>query len=73
MSQHVLLAGASIHACKHSGHHLVMYEENSTLLNAILSPLLDLVLNHIKGASKPQIVNVDSDKEHVKMVLRIID
>lgn len=34
----ISLLGVSIHACKHSGHHLVTYKEDITLLDAILSP-----------------------------------
>lgn len=47
-----------------------MYEEDSTLFSVILSPLHDAVSYPIVGASKPQIVNVDFDEEHVKKIVR---
>ena len=39
----ISLLGASIHACKCNGRHLVAYKEESSLFNAILSWLRDTI------------------------------
>ena len=50
-----------------------MCKEKLTLFDAMLSPLCDLVSNSIAVASKPQIVDIDSDEELEKKVVRKID
>ena len=37
----VFIAGASIHACRRSGRHLVAFEKDSAIFDAILAPLCD--------------------------------
>jgi hypothetical protein len=37
----VFIAGASIHACRCSGRHLVAFERDSAIFDAVLTPLCD--------------------------------
>ena len=64
------MAGASIHACRNSGRHLVAYEEDSALFDAILSPLSDPLPTTSVGGFMPHNASIDSDEEHVKKVAR---
>jgi hypothetical protein len=64
------LAGASIHACKNSGRHLVAYEEDSALFDAILSPLSDSPPIGSVGGFMPYNASIDSDEEPVTKVAR---
>ena len=64
------MAGASIHACRNSGRHLVAYEEDSALFDAILSPLSDPLPTASVGGFMPHSASIDSDEEHVKKVAR---
>jgi hypothetical protein len=66
----VSLAGVFIHACRCNDGHLVMYRGDSTLLDAILSPMCDTMPTPSASASNPQIAFVNSKKEHVKKVAR---
>lgn len=36
---HISIASAFVHVCKHSGHHLVVYEGDYALFDAIISPI----------------------------------
>jgi hypothetical protein len=64
------LAGASIHACRNSGHHLVIYGEDFALFDAILYPLSDPLPTASVGRFMPHNASIDSDEEHVKKVAR---
>lgn len=64
------MAGASIHACRNSGRHLVAYEEDSALFDVILSPLSDPLPTASVGGFMPHSASIDSDEEPVKKVAR---
>ena len=63
-------AGATIHACKNNGRHLVAYEEHYALFDAILFPLNDPLPIPSVGEFMPHNTSIDSDEEHVKKVAR---
>jgi hypothetical protein len=64
------LVCASIHARRNSGRHLVAYEEDSALFDAILSPLSDPLPTASVGGFMSHNASIDSDEEHVKEVAR---
>ena len=47
----ISLLGAFIHACIRSGRHLIMYNEESSLFNATLSPLHDTISTPRSGGA----------------------
>jgi hypothetical protein len=61
------LACASIHACRNSVRHLVAYEEDFALFDAILSSLSDPLPNASIGGFMPHNASIDSDEDHVKV------
>jgi hypothetical protein len=65
------LACVSIHACRNSIRHLVAYEEDSTLFDAILSSLSDPLPTASVGGFMPHNASIDSDENHVKVARKI--
>lgn len=59
-----------IHACKRSGRHLVVHEEDRALFVATLSPLCDPIPTSSVGESVAHNTFDHSNKDHVKKVAR---
>lgn len=59
-----------IHACKHSGRHLVVHEEDHALFVATLSSLCDPIPTSSVGESVAHNTFHDSSKDHAKKVAR---
>ena len=49
---YVYVSSASIHICQHSGQHLVAFERNIVIFNAILAPLHDSTSSPLIGGSQ---------------------
>lgn len=58
------------HACKCSGRHLVVHEEDHALFVATLSPLCDPTPTSSVGESMAHNTFDDSNKDHVKKVAK---
>ncbi len=66
----VFIAGASIHACRRSGRHLVAFERDSAILNAILAPLSDSLPPPIVHGLQSLNMACDDDEEPIRKVPR---
>ena len=66
----VFIAGASIHACRRSGRHLVAFERDSAIFNAILAPLSDSLPPPIVHGLQSLNMACDDDEEPIRKVPR---
>ena len=64
------MARGSIHACRRSDCHLVMYDEDYALLDAIPSPLRDVEPTFSYGGSISHDASIKSNGQHVEKVAR---
>jgi len=66
----VFIAGASIHACRRSGRHLVAFERDSAIFNAILAPLSDSLPPPIVHGLQSLNMTCEDDDEPIRKVPR---
>lgn len=70
LSMSMCVAGASIHACRRSGGHLVAFEKDFVIFNIILVPLRDLIPSPLIGSSQSSNIVAKNDEEHVQKIQR---
>ena len=66
----VFIAGASIHACRCSGRHLVVFERDSAIFDAILTPLCDSLPPPIVHGFQSINMTCEDDDEPIRKVPR---
>ena len=59
----IALAGACIHACCATGRHILAFEENEDIFDALLAPMRCIVVIPQPEILPPDIVFVDLDEE----------
>lgn len=69
-SPYMLVLGASIHAYQRSGQHLVAFESDTIIYNAILAPLRDPMPSPWIEGSQFLNMAAGDDEEHVQKVAR---
>ena len=66
----VFIAGASIHACRCSGRHLVAFERDSAIFDAVLTPLCDSLPPPIVHGFQSINMACEDDDEPIRKVPR---
>jgi hypothetical protein len=66
----VFIAGASIHTCHQSGRHLVAFERDSAIFDAILAPLCDSLPPPIVHGLQSINLACEDDDELIRKVPR---
>jgi hypothetical protein len=66
----VFIVVASIHACRRSGRHLVAFEKDSAIFDAILAPLCDSLPPPIVHGLQSINMACEDDDECIQKVLR---
>ena len=65
-----MFAGASVYACLNSGRHLVAYEADSRIFNAILAPLRALSAQQSRVQTPTLSMVMEDDEEPVRKVAK---
>lgn len=65
---YVYVSGAFIHACQHSGQHLVTFEKETVNFNAILARLHDPTPSPLIGGLQSLNMVGEDEDEHVRKV-----
>ena len=66
----VFIACASIHACRRSGRHLVAFEKDSAIFDAILAPLCDSLPPPLVHGLQSVSMACEDDDEPIRKVPR---
>jgi hypothetical protein len=67
-----VFAVASVYACLKNGRHLVAYEADYQIFNAILAPLRALSAQHSRVQTPTQSMVMEDDEKPVRKVARKI-
>ena len=59
----IALAGACIHACRATGCHILAFEEDKDIFDALLAPMRHTVVIPQPEILPPDIVSLDLDEE----------
>ena len=64
------VSSVSIHACRYSGRHNVVFERDDAIFNSILDPLCDLEPSLLIDGSQSLSLAIEDGEEHVQKVAR---
>ena len=66
----VFITAASIHACRRSGQHLIAFEKDSAIFDAILAPMCDLLPLPIVHDLQSSSMTCEDNDEPIRKVPR---